>query len=133
MSGKTSIILENKNLKKIPMADKDWKDRLNELATNNVEVNKSINNQKEPGKTNIPKLKHQDIIIRFEKRNGKPATIVSNYDGSESELKELAKKLKIHCGTGGSAKDDEILIQGDVRKKVVIFLREMGYKVRGNI
>lgn len=115
------------------MADKDWKDRLNELATKNVEVNGSIDNLKETEKANNPKQKHQDLIIRFEKRNGKPATIVSNYDGSESELKELAKKLKIHCGTGGSAKNDEILIQGDVRQKVVFFLRELGYKVRGNI
>lgn len=132
MSRKTSIILENKNLKK-PMADKDWKDRLNELTTKNVEVDKRIENINCTDKASIPKQKHQDLIIRFEKRNGKPATIVSNYDGSESELKELAKKLKIHCGTGGSAKDDEILIQGDVRKKIVIFLRDLGFKVRGNI
>ena len=115
------------------MADKDWKDRLNEITTKKVDVDKSIENINGTDKTSNPKPKHQDLIIRFEKRNGKPATIVSNYDGSENELKELAKRLKIHCGTGGSAKDDEILIQGDVRKKVVIFLREMGYKVRGNI
>lgn len=114
------------------MADKDWKERLNELASKNIEVDKSIDNLKETEKASIPKQKRQDLIIRFEKRNGKPATIVSNFDGSESELKELAKKLKIHCGTGGSAKDDEILIQGDVRQKIVIFLRALGYKVRGN-
>jgi translation initiation factor 1 len=76
--------------------------------------------------------KKQDLIIRFEKRNGKPATIVSNFQGSEAELKDMAGSLKKHCGVGGSAKDDEILIQGDVRKKVSEWLTRQGYKVRGD-
>jgi translation initiation factor 1 len=74
----------------------------------------------------------QQLIIRFEKRNGKPATIISHFSGTRDELEQLAAKLKKLCGAGGSAKDDEILIQGDVRKKVVLYLQQEGHSVRGD-
>jgi len=103
----------------------DWKDLLNaKLEQEPVPSNGSVS-------TAAPS-KRQDFILRFEKRNGKPATIVSNFQGSESALKELAATLKKHCGTGGSAKDDEILIQGDVRSKIADFLTKQGHKVRGD-
>lgn len=103
----------------------DWKDLLNaKLEHVPVHLN-------EPAKTTTP-TKRQDFILRFEKRNGKPATIVSNFQGSESDLKVLAATLKKHCGTGGSAKDDEILIQGDVRLKIADYLKKQGHLVRGD-
>lgn len=108
------------------MANKDWKDILN--AT--FEKKHEFNPEAEP--TIKANAARQDLTIRFEKRNGKPATIISNFNGSKSELKELAGELKKYCGTGGSAKDDEILIQGDVRNDVANFLRNRGHIVRGD-
>lgn len=103
----------------------DWKDLLN------AKLEQEPVRQNEPASPIVPS-KRQDFILRFEKRNGKPATIVSNFQGSESALKDLAATLKKHCGTGGSAKDDEILIQGDVRTKIADYLTKQGHKVRGD-
>jgi len=112
----------------------DWKKLLNELVPKAEDESKeNVPEKGSVSKSENDLIKRQDLIIRFERRNGKPATIVSNYQGTEKELKELAKELKIHCGTGGSAKDDEILIQGDVRQKVALLLRSIGFKVRGSI
>lgn len=107
------------------MSKTDWKDLLN------AKLDQLPANQNETVKA-APPSKRQDFIIRFEKRNGKPATIISNFQGSESALKDLAATLKKYCGTGGSAKEDEILIQGDVRKKVAEWLTKYGHKVRGD-
>lgn len=112
------------------MAQKDWK----EILSNTLQDTRSPNQNEQPvEEKNKTTTVRQDLIIRFEKRNGKPATIVSHFQGSEAELKELAAALKKHLGVGGSAKDDEILIQGDVRNKVADFLRKQGHLVRGDI
>lgn len=112
------------------MAQKDWKDILNATLTNSPKINYERAVKKEQNVL-APDVR-QNFILRFEKRNGKPATIVSNFHGSESELKDLAGNLKKQCGVGGSAKDDEILIQGDVRIKIADLLKGMGHKVRGD-
>jgi translation initiation factor 1 len=106
------------------MSKPDWKELLNAKLEQSPEI-------KAESVASTPS-KRQDFIIRFEKRNGKPATIVSNCQGSEAALKDLAATLKKHCGTGGSAKDDEILIQGDVRQKIADYLTKQGHKVRGD-
>jgi translation initiation factor 1 len=103
----------------------DWKDLLHSKLDHTPDIQDTASAEVQPAK-------RQEFIIRFEKRNGKPATIVSNFEGSEAALKELAGNLKKHCGTGGSAKDDEILIQGDVRQKVADYLTRQGHKVRGD-
>jgi Translation initiation factor 1 (eIF-1/SUI1) and related proteins len=116
------------------MAQKDWKDILNTtLAASTQEKAEATIKQEIPQKDKEASEPRQNFIIRFEKRNGKPATIVSNFEGSEQELKDLAAKLKKHCGVGGSAKDDEILIQGDVCTKVAEFLRKQNHSVRGDL
>ncbi|MDD4922667.1 MAG: translation initiation factor [Bacteroidales bacterium] len=112
------------------MAQKDWKEILNTTLTSIPQTDAKEPIPEDSKKT--PEIR-QDLIIRFEKRNGKPATIISNFQGSEEKLKDLAAKIKKLCGVGGSAKDDEILIQGDVRKKVADFLRKQGNSVRGDI
>ena len=112
------------------MAQKDWKEILNTSLTNMPDTNPGLPLETEKSKHPAT---HQDLIIRFEKRNGKPATIISNFKGSEQELKEMSAKLKKHCGVGGSAKDDEMLIQGDVRNKVADFLRKEGHTIRGDL
>ncbi|MCK9312197.1 MAG: translation initiation factor [Bacteroidales bacterium] len=110
------------------MAQKDWREILNASLGDISESNPVEFIKEDSKKVSVTK---QNLIIRFEKRNGKPATIISNFQGSESELKDLAATLKKHCGVGGSAKDDEILIQGDVRNKVSEFLRRQGHSVCG--
>lgn len=111
------------------MAQKDWRDILGGSLTSFPEADSDTNIESESKKT---QTNRQDLIVRFEKRNGKPATIISNFQGSEKDLKDLAASLKKHCNTGGSAKDDEILIQGDVRNKVAAFLKGQGHSVRGD-
>lgn len=76
----------------------------------------------------------QTLKVRMEKkgRGGKQVTIVAGFVGSEEDLADLAKKLKTSCGVGGSAKDGEIIIQGDHVQRVKELLAKMGYtKVKG--
>lgn len=74
----------------------------------------------------------QNLRIHTERKNrkGKTVTIISGFCGSEDDLKDLEKRLKIHCGTGGSAKDGEIIIQGDQREKVALYLKSNAYNVK---
>ena len=71
-----------------------------------------------------------EVHIEKKQRAGKVATIVKGFEGSEEQLKDLAKVLKSACGVGGSAKDGEILIQGEKRDKVMQVLKEKGYQVK---
>lgn len=105
----------------------DWKDKLNALydAVPKVDSAEAIE-EKQVEKPS----KKQTLRVELDKRNGKPATIISEFQGSEDELKELAKTLKVKCGSGGSARGGEILIQGDFRVKTASILEEMEYKVR---
>ena len=72
----------------------------------------------------------QKIKIRLDKkhRGGKMVTLIENFIGKNSDKEELGKKLKTVCGTGGSVKDGEILVQGDNRDKVLHWLLKNGYK-----
>src|SRR4030095_6911168 len=72
----------------------------------------------------------QKLKIRLDTRHraGKAVTLVEGFIGKEEDLEDLGKKLKSFCGTGGSAKDGEIIIQGDQREKVMQWLGKNGYK-----
>ncbi len=74
----------------------------------------------------------QHLEAHFEKkgRGGKTAVVIKGFIGSPAELKELAKALKTHCATGGAVKNGEIIIQGDLRKKVMDFLEKQGHQVK---
>ena len=74
----------------------------------------------------------QKLKIRYETKNrgGKAVTLVLGFIGTDEDLQILGKKLKNYCGTGGSAKDSEIIIQGDQREKVKVFLVKEGFKVK---
>lgn len=73
----------------------------------------------------------QTLYLRRENRNGKPAVLVKDFIGKTEDLRELEKKLKNHCGAGGSSKDGEILIQGNHLEKIKSFLLQLGYKTKG--
>ncbi len=73
----------------------------------------------------------QDLRVHLQSLKGnKKLTIIRGFAGSVEDIKTLGKKLKSACGVGGSVKDDEILIQGDQREKVLRILLEYGYKAK---
>jgi len=74
----------------------------------------------------------QDLRIWLDKkhRGGKTASVVKGFVGSADDLKDLGKILKTKCGVGGSAKDGEIIIQGDHRDKMLKILTDLGYSVK---
>ncbi|MEI8052972.1 MAG: translation initiation factor [Bacteroidota bacterium] len=71
----------------------------------------------------------QKLLVRMETkhRGGKVVTLVEGFLGNQTDREELTKKLKNHCGTGGSAKDGEILVQGDHREKLLQWLIKNGF------
>lgn len=72
----------------------------------------------------------QKLKVRLDTKHraGKAVTLVEGFIGKEDDMQDLGKKLKSYCGTGGSVKDAEIIIQGDQRNKVMQWLGKNGYK-----
>lgn len=75
-------------------------------------------------------IQEEPMICKFEKRKGKPTTIIEGYTGTDEDFKILAKELKTKLSVGGSFKDDSIIIQGDYRDKIMTILKEKGFKVK---
>lgn len=75
--------------------------------------------------------KDQTLYVRREVRNGKPVVVIKEFKGKLEDLKYLEKQLKNHCGVGGSNKDGDILIQGENKDKIILFLQKLGYKTKG--
>lgn len=70
------------------------------------------------------------IICKYEKRKGKPITILEGYTGAESDFKKLAKELKTTLSVGGTVKNNKIIIQGDYRDKIMDILVNKGFQVK---
>lgn len=114
------------------MTDNDWKSRLGVVYSTNPDFQYETPAEEEA--ETLPPAK-QRLIVSIDRRNrgGKQVTLVTGFTGTADDLKELGKTLKTKCGVGGTAKDGEITIQGDLRDKVVALLKEMGYNAkRGN-
>ncbi|KGO83527.1 SUI1 family translation initiation factor [Flavobacterium beibuense F44-8] len=82
--------------------------------------------------TETPENEEQRLEAHLDKKNrgGKIATVIKGFEGNDDDLKSLAKKLKTLCGVGGTAKDGEIIIQGNFRDKIMEYLNKEGYKVK---
>ncbi|MDR1161495.1 MAG: translation initiation factor [Tannerellaceae bacterium] len=109
------------------MKKNDWKDRLGVMYSTNPEFQYRMEEVEAEGDT-LPKEK-QLLRISLDKRNrgGKVVTLVTGFRGTADDLAALGKCLKVKCGVGGSAKDGEIIVQGDLRTKVLEILQKEGY------
>jgi translation initiation factor 1 len=75
-------------------------------------------------------VQNEPMICKYEKRKGKPTTIISGYEGDVEDFKLLAKEIKSKLAVGGSFKDGEIIIQGDYRDKIMNILKDKGFKTK---
>lgn len=75
-------------------------------------------------------VQKEPMICKFEKRNGKPTTIIEGYNGNDEDFKVLAKEIKTKLSVGGSFKDYTIIIQGNYRDKIMELLKNKGFNVK---
>ena len=115
------------------MADNDWKKRLGVVYSTNPDFAFEDGGSEQEPETLAPEKQRLIVCIDRSGRAGKQVTLVKGFVGTGEDLAALGKTLKVKCGVGGTAKDGEITIQGDLRDKVTALLIGMGYKAkRGN-
>jgi translation initiation factor 1 len=95
-----------------------------------TDPNFSVEEEKEEQETLSISEQKLKVKLDTKQRAGKVVTLVEGFIGSLSDLENLGKQLKTKCGTGGSAKDGQIIIQGDYKIKVIENLQKMGYSVK---
>ncbi len=100
-------------------------DQLKNLFPDHIPEKEAV----KPAKSTIW-LQEEPIICKYEKRKGKPITILEGYRGADDDFKKLAKDLKTKLSVGGSFKDGKIIIQGDYRDKIMEMLVAKGFKVK---
>ena len=108
------------------MKQNNWKDRLNVVYSTKPDFQYETAETEEPD--TLPKEK-QTLRVLLDKRNrgGKQVSLITGFVGKSEDLEILGKFLKTKCGVGGSVKDNEIIIQGDFRNKIVEILHKEGY------
>ncbi|RGN71794.1 translation initiation factor [Bacteroides uniformis] len=108
------------------MKNNDWKERLNIVYSTNPDYNYEMNDDEEQA-TLPPTQQRLRVQLDRKNRGGKVVTLVTGFVGTDNNLKELGKLLKSKCGVGGSAKDGEIIVQGDFKQRVIDLLKAEGY------
>ncbi len=106
----------------------DWKNKLGGMVfSTNDDLELDLDQEEETIENS-----DQNLEAKIEKkgRGGKTVSIIEGFVGSKEDIKSLAKEIKNYCGTGGSVKGDKIIIQGNVRDKIMPFLKERGYNVK---
>jgi len=93
-----------------------------------TDPNFSFKEEQENVETLPPAQQKLRVRLDTKQRAGKAVTLVEGFIGSAGDAEDLGKKLKTYCGTGGSVKDVEIIVQGDQREKVLQWLLKNGYK-----
>lgn len=78
-----------------------------------------------------PQQQRLKVVLDSKHRAGKIVTLVNGFIGKASDLESLGKVLKTKCGTGGSAKDQQVILQGDYKARVIQLLQQMKYNVNG--
>jgi len=103
----------------------DFKDQLKNLFPDHII-------EDEPVKVNKSNIWLQDepLLCKYEKRKGKPITIIDGYNGAVKDFKILAKEIKTKLSVGGSFKNESIIIQGDYRDKIMEILQNKGFSVK---
>lgn len=107
----------------------DWKARLGMVYSTNPDFEYTTTEQ-EQTVTLPPQQQNLRVWIDRKHRGGKTVTLVTGFQGSEEYLADLGRMLKSKCGVGGTAKDGEIIIQGEHRDRVVELLTKAGYKCK---
>lgn len=109
------------------MKENDWKSRLNVVYSTNPDFRYETEAEAEI-ETIPPARQNLRVWLDRKQRAGKQVTLVKGFVGSDEDLRALAAMLKSRCGVGGSAKEGEIIIQGDFRDRVTELLVKAGYK-----
>ena len=103
----------------------DFKDKLKSLFPNHKIQDEPVNIDK----SNIW-LQNEPLLCKYEKRKGKPITIIEGYNGTVKDFKILAKEIKTKLSVGGSFKNESIIIQGDYRDKIMEILQNKDFSVK---
>ena len=104
----------------------DWKQRLGMVYSTNPDFEYQTTEEEQP-QTLPPAQQNLRVWLDRKQRGGKVVTLVKGFVGTDEDLADLGRMLKSKCGVGGSAKDDEIIIQGDFKQRIIDLLKAEGY------